>query len=146
MSKTQQTKERMWTQEGARASSLPSPPRCWFFIFARAVWLASAYTIRMHGLRLAPPPLSLREETSLFTVDNWGVMKNNCSESEGALCTTSGEGEERGEPQGDASCSISTGLFSVRAVLHSPSSSPPSLAFNSQIKNAGGAREPQRSN
>lgn len=85
---------------------------CWFC--PSRLWLGNAYTIRMHGLRLAPQPLSLQKETSLFTVDNWGLM-NNCSESEGALCTTSREGKEErrwgGGPQGDISCSISASLF-----------------------------------
>lgn len=80
----------------------------------------------MHGLRLAPLPLSLQEEASLFSVDN-------CVLNARGHYVQQAERERReeteGEPQGDVSCSISTGLFSVCTVLAFPFRSPPSLSL-----------------
>lgn len=78
----------------------------------------------MHGLRLAPLPLSLQEETSLFSVDNCVVN----ARGHYVQWVQRGRREEtEGEPQGDVSCSISTGLFLF--ALSSPSLSVLLLLF-----------------
>lgn len=86
----------------------------------------------MHCLRLAPLPLSLQEETLLFTVDNWGVM-NNCSEYERALCTTSRDGKKRrdwGRATGWCLMFNRHESLSVRGILVFPLCSPLSLSLS----------------